>query len=359
MDKLLQLIAHKTEHTQWIPLGDLATIRNGKSYKKLPEGDIPVYGTGGIMTYVGDYAHPGPSVLIPRKGSLDKLYFVEGPFWTVDTIFYTEIGALLEPKYLFYYLQFLHLENLNQAAGIPSLTQTALKKIRIPVPQIPTQQAIVEVLDKFTELEARTLQYSFYRNFVISGSRTWNFDPTSSPKPWNWEPLQKVAEPVRSSGKIPKSKYTQTGDYPIIDQGQNYISGYSDRADLLTGPGEFVLFGDHTREIKYINGSFIQGADGLKILSAGEKVLPRYLYFALKTLPIPNLGYSRHWSTVNNLQIPVPPREEQERIVEILDRFDALVNDISIGLPAEIEARRKQYEYYRDKLLTFEEATDE
>lgn len=88
-------------------------------------------------------------------------------------------------------------------------------------------------------------------------------------------------------------------------------------------------------------------------------MLPRYLYFALKTLPIPNLGYSRHWSTVNNLQIPVPPREEQERIVEILDRFDALVNDISIGLPAEIEARRKQYEYYRDKLLTFEEATDE
>lgn len=77
------------------PLGELVKIRNGKDHKPLGDGDIPAYGTGGVIRMVDTSAHPGPSVLVPRKGSLDKLYFVDQPFWTVDTIFYTEIGERL------------------------------------------------------------------------------------------------------------------------------------------------------------------------------------------------------------------------------------------------------------------------
>ena len=125
------------------------------------EGDIPVYGSGGIMTYIDTSLYEKPSVLIPRKGSLDKLYYVDVPFWTVDTIFYTEINtSIIEPKFVFYHLQSQHLEKLNTAGGVPSLTQTILKKVRIPLPPLPVQQEIVRILDNFTELPQQSLQQS-------------------------------------------------------------------------------------------------------------------------------------------------------------------------------------------------------
>ena len=83
-------------------LGEVARLRNGRDFKSFASGEIPVYGSGGVMTYIDTAAHPGPSVLIPRKGSLGNIFFVEGPFWNVDTIFYTEIDQeLLVPKFLF------------------------------------------------------------------------------------------------------------------------------------------------------------------------------------------------------------------------------------------------------------------
>lgn len=88
---------------------DVATIKNGKDYKALSEGVYPVYGSGGVMTYVDKFAFDKPSVLIPRKGSVDKLYYVDEPFWNVDTIFYTDIKTVyIHPKYLYYYLQREH-----------------------------------------------------------------------------------------------------------------------------------------------------------------------------------------------------------------------------------------------------------
>ena len=132
------------------------------------------------MTYVDRAAHQGPSVLIPRKGSLDRLYYTESPFWNVDTIFYTEIGDRLIPKFLYYYLQKCHLETLNEAAGVPSLTQSTLNQIAIPVPSLDEQREIVEKLDAFdflttsltsglpAEIAARKRQYEYYREQLLT-----------------------------------------------------------------------------------------------------------------------------------------------------------------------------------------------
>jgi type I restriction enzyme S subunit len=162
-------------------LQDVLKIKNGGVYKHFGEGDIPVYGSGGIMTYVDRYAYDKPSVLIPRKGSLDKLYYVETPFWNVDTIFYTEINTqLVLPKYIYYYLQREHLEQYNTAGGVPSLTQTVLNKVKIPVPPLPIQEEIVRILDRFNklcndlseglpaEIEARQKQYEYYRDKLLT-----------------------------------------------------------------------------------------------------------------------------------------------------------------------------------------------
>jgi len=118
MSRIDDLIAeHCPNGVEYLTLDQVLRIRNGRDYKSFGPGDVPVYGTGGVMTHVDTAAYSGPSVLIPRKGSLDKLYFVDRPFWTVDTIFYTEIDSKrLEPKFLLYILQIQDLQDLNQAA---------------------------------------------------------------------------------------------------------------------------------------------------------------------------------------------------------------------------------------------------
>ena len=145
-------------------LGRIVIIKNGKDYKHLVPGNIPVYGSGGIMTYVNKYVYNKPTVLIPRKGSLGNIFYIDTPFWNVDTIFYTEIDTKqIEAKYLYYVLAKQHLENLNKAGGVPSLTQSILNKVKIPVPPLEVQNEIVRILDTFTshtaelqaELQAR------------------------------------------------------------------------------------------------------------------------------------------------------------------------------------------------------------
>lgn len=154
-------------------LAKVLVIKNGKDYKGFGSGDVPVYGSGGIMTYIDHAAYDKPSVLIPRKGSLDKLYYVDTPFWTVDTIFYTVIDTkVVEPKYIYYVLQKEHLEKLNKAGGVPSLTQAVVSKVKIPVPPLQVQREIVRILDNFTELTAeltaRKKQYEYYRDTLLT-----------------------------------------------------------------------------------------------------------------------------------------------------------------------------------------------
>ena len=133
------------------------------------------------MTYVDTPMYSKPSVLIPRKGSIDKLYYVDTPFWNVDTIFYTEIDtSKVVEKYVYYVLQKEHLEKLNTAGGVPSLTQGVLNEVLIPVPSLSEQQRIVDVLDRFdkltaditsglpAEIEARRKQYEYYRDKLLT-----------------------------------------------------------------------------------------------------------------------------------------------------------------------------------------------
>lgn len=158
-------------------LKQVATISNGKDHKHLENGKIPVYGSGGIIRHASMFIYNKESVLIPRKGSIGNIFYVDIPFWAVDTIFYTKInsGTIL-PKFLYYYLLTLDLTKLNFAGGVPSLTKSILDKILIPIPPLPVQQEIVNILDKFTqleeelnaELEARRKQYEFYRNMLLT-----------------------------------------------------------------------------------------------------------------------------------------------------------------------------------------------
>lgn len=165
-----------------------------------------------------------------------------------------------------------------------------------------------------------------------------------------WKKLGESCKTVSPPKKLEKELYGEEGLYPIIDQGQKDIVGYTFDELALVPNGEYILFGDHTRYVKYHKGAFAQGADGLKILRAVEGVLPRYLYFAFANTEVPSRGYSRHWSIAKELLIPIPSIAEQTRIVGILDTFTASIEN----LKQQIAQRRKQYEHYRDQLLDLE-----
>ena len=169
-----------------------------------------------------------------------------------------------------------------------------------------------------------------------------------------YRPLGQVVEVLPTPRGIARSEYSAGSSYPIVDQGQGQgdIVGYTDDFRRVLPGGEHIVFGDHTRAVKWVDMPFAVGADGTKVLHAVPDVAPKFLYYALCNLQIPDRGYNRHWSVARGLRLPVPPLEVQQEIVRILDKFTALEAE----LEAELEARRMQYEHYRDNMLTFEDS---
>jgi type I restriction enzyme S subunit len=132
-------------------------------------------------------------------------------------------------------------------------------------------------------------------------------------------------ESTAGQPKVPKSQYQVKGIYPIIDQGQNYLAGYTDDTDALyKGRLPVIIFGDHTRVFKYVDHPFCLGADGSKVLLPKSIFIPKYLYYYFSTTKIPNLGYSRHSKVLREILVPRPLLFEQRRIVEIIDQTEAL-----------------------------------
>lgn len=242
--------------------------------------------------------------------------------------------------------------------GIPALNAANLKKLSIPLPPLSVQQEIVSILDKFTQLEAeleaeldcRKRQYEYYRNnllFYEGNEVEWKtLDQISENLDSKRQP---ITSGLRTSGKIPY--YGASG---IVDYVEDYIFD-----------GDFLLISEDGANLLARNTPIAFSVSGkiwvnnhahiLKFRTYEER---RFIEFYLnKTDLTPYISGAAqpklNKKNLNSIKIPIPPLEEQQRIITILDKFDTLVNSISEGLPKEIALRRKQYEYYREKLLSF------
>ncbi len=351
-------------------------------------GPIRIFAGGNTIADVAEDAIPSkdvirvPSIIVKSRGHIGFVHY-ERPFTHKAELWsYSIDEADIDQKFVYYYLltQVGSLQALARATSVklPQLSVRDTDTLRIPVPPLEVQREIVRILDQFTqleaeleaELEARRRQYDFYASQLMTVS-----DDIRRAK------FGDVAKIVRGSSPRPIQQFLtedpagvpwiKIGDVPADGK---YITGTAQRVTLAGAaksrrvlPGDFVLSNSMSFGRPYI--SQIEGYihDGwLGISEFEDSYSSDYLYYLLRSAPVQDEFKRRAGSgTVQNLnaeivrsvEIPLPPREEQERVVSLLDRFDALVNDISIGLPAELTARRKQYEHYRDKLLTFEEAT--
>ena len=302
------------------------------------------------------------------------MYYVEEPFWNVDTIFYTDIDTTkIVPRYVYFCLQREHLEQYNTAGGVPSLTQKVLNKVKLPVPPLEVQREIVRVLDSFTlltaELTARKKQYKFYRDKLLAfGKDTLNCK------------LKDICDIFLG--------LTATPNY--TDKGVKFISAQNTSNDFLDLSNVKYIsetdFEKATSNAKPQRGDLLFTRVGSNlghpvIVETDEKLC---VFVSLGFLRIRNkeqaiIGYLKHWMNTDlfwsqvrknvhgaakvnlnagwlrEFNISLPSLETQQRIVHVLDNFESICTDLNIGLPAEIEARQKQYEYYRDLLLTFAE----
>ena len=297
---------------------------------------------------------------------------------------------LMNPKFLFYILnrnkQLLRYDN--------GVDQTNLRKddilnISIPVPPMEVQCEIVRILDNFTlltaeltaELTARKKQYEYYRDELLTFEENFSLvklgdvcDTVTDyvaagsfgdiAKNVVYKNTVNYAQLVRTVDI--KSKFTKSEFIYVDEKAFNYLWRVNLDKECIILPNIGVNCG----EVYYVTPSDLPHSHNVlgpnAILLRSTVVINKYLFYFFQTPDfqkqlrriISPAGQTKFNKTeLKKIELKIPPLEEQERIVSILDRFDALCNDISIGLPAEIEARRKQYEYYRDKLLSFKELT--
>lgn len=171
-------------------LSDVCTVKYGKDHKRIADGRIPVYGSGGIMRYIDTALYDKKSVLIPRKGTLDNLFFVNEPFWTVDTLFYTEIDETkVIPEYLYYFLKTRNLAGMNVGTAVPSLTVAVLNEIKIDVPSLSEQQIIADTLSALDARLAENIMINHHLEQMAHAIfKSWfvDFEPFGGEQPTNW-----------------------------------------------------------------------------------------------------------------------------------------------------------------------------
>ena len=346
------------------------------------DGKYPVYQNS--LTPMGYHIESNASkdtTFIIVAGAAGEIGYSTVDFWAADDCFCLKCHQEITSRFLYHLLlqQQSYIYSKVRKASIPRLSRTVVEKITIPVPPLPVQAEIVRILDKFTqleaeleaqlqsELEARRKQYEHYRDVLLSfdmnGGGTTNCE-------WKTIKLGDVGK-ISMCKRIMKSETSANGDVPFYKIGtfggepNAYISRatFEKYKSLYSFPkkGDILISAAGTigRAVVY-NGepAYYQDSNIVWIDNDETMVLNRYLYYVYQLSPwqISTGGtIARLYNdNIANAKINIPPLQEQEHIVSILDRFDALCNDITQGLPAEIDARRKQYEYYRDKLLTFQ-----
>lgn len=333
-----------------------------------PSGNVFLLSTGeqtGWTTeeLAADYLCDGEVVCIPWGKSRpvkEVLKYYKGKFVTADNRIATSNDtAKLLNKYLYYWMlnSGEMIDRFYRGSGIKHPSMNDVLNMEIPIPPLPVQEEIVRILDKFTkltaeltaELTARKKQYEYYKNELFSNAE--NAQMTT---------LDLIAENCDSQRKPVTSGIREAGDIPyygasgIVDYVKDYI--FDGDYLLISEDGANLLARNTPIAFSVLGKTWVN--NHAHVLKFDEYATRRYVEMYLNSIDLspyitgaaqPKLNQKN----LNNIKIPLPALPEQQRIVDILDHFDTLCNDISSGLPAEIEARQLQYEYYRDKLLTF------
>lgn len=339
--------------SQWktYKLSELVEIKYGKDHKHLADGEIPLYGSGGVMRYVNTPLYDQESILIPRKGTLSNLFYLNIPFWSVDTMFYTKIKEGNNGKYLYYLLKSMDLASMNVGSAVPSLTTEVLNKVEINVPDESTQTQIAQILtsldDKIElnlqmnqtlEAMAQALFKEWFVNFNFP-----NFDgelENGLPRGWRIGKLSSVCE--IKYGK--DHKHLDEGHIPVYGSGG--IMRFADKA-LYERESILIPRKGTLTNLFYVSKPF-WSVDTMFYTIIKDDAIRKYLFYLLKTLNLESMNVgsavpSLTTEVLNKIDIIIPQNS-------ILVEFEKIISSFF----SKIEANKNQIEYLtqtRDTLL--------
>ena len=393
MSKIEELIKKLCPNgVEYKNIQELCKISRGKvmskDFIKSNAGEYPVYSSqtenNGELGKISTYDFDGEYLTWTTDGAnAGSVFYRKGKFSVTNVCGLLEIkNKVMIPKFLYYVLSIEAPKYVNAGMGNPKLMSNVMAKIRVAVPPLEVQCEIVHILDKFTllsaelsaELKAREKQYQFYLNNLLDIEKL---------KP---QKIMYVKDLFKIKNGLNKEKGAFGKGTPIVNFTDVYKNRYLTK-NMLKGKvtlneGEIKRYavekGDvfftrtsETKEDIGMSSTVIEDIEKctfsgfvLRARPTTDLLIPKFCayYFSTNKVRDTIIRYASFTTRATTsgpklAKIPVPiiSIKEQEKIVNILDRFDKLCNDISEGLPAEIEARQKQYEYYRDKLLTFKE----
>ena len=371
MSKLKELIAELCPNgVEFEQLSKVANMRRGTRVVKKQlstDGVYPVFQNCLTpMGYYDKYNVKANTSFIICAGAAGEIGFSNIDFWAADDCFYFACNENLINRYLYHFLltKQNYLYSKVRKASIPRLSRSFIETIQIPVPPLPVQEEIVRILDSFTsltaelqaELQARQKQYEYYRDqlltFDVRGGGTSEVQ---------WKTIGEICR-ISAGGDAPKTRMSKEKSeqytVPIISNGvgENALYGYTDEAKVTEAAVTVAARGTigYAEYRDYPYYPIIRLITLIPI--ATDELNPKYLYYCLqgRQYSVPITGIPQLTAPmIKQVEIPIPKLEIQKKIVHVLDNFDAICSDLNIGLPAEIEARQKQYEYYRDALLSF------
>lgn len=377
---------------EWKSLGDIAVIKTGQAISKSiisnNIGNYPVINSGKEpLGYINQYNTENDPIGITTRGAgVGSITWQDGKYFRGNLNYSVTVknNKELNVRFLYHSLLFMQKEihSLCTFTGIPALNSSELKKLEIPIPPLEAQEKIVKTLDKFTELEStlestleselslRVKQYHYYRDLLLNENEKNPFFKNAEYRCLG--DITLLSSNIRWKNNTNSYKYI---DLTSVDR-ENHSIGETIEISALTAPSraqklvvkDDVIFAT-TRPTQlrfaFINEEFENSiaSTGYCVLRANtDLALPKWIYHNLGSIDFKNFLEENQSgsaypavsdSKVKEYKIPVPSLDIQEKIILILDKFENLANSIKDGLPREIELRRKQYEYYRNELLSF------
>jgi len=366
---------------EWKELGEVALLKRGKTItsKTATEGPYPVISGGQKPAYFhGEFNREGETITVAGSGAYaGYVMYWDEPIFVSDAFSIEPLEGDLIPKFLYYYLLEKQetLFSLKKGSGVPHVYPKDVSKILIPIPPLEIQEKIVQILDKMTEyvteltseLTSRKKQYTFYQDKLLSFEAEvyqveWKTIQDISVKIVTGVTPKKSCEDYYLKGTIPWLR-TNEVKFNTITTTEKYVT---EKAVEETGlkwivPNSIIIaISGATAGRVAMNSIPLTTNQHCCSISVDERIVNyKYLYYWLVNQNRQILSLKQgargdiNMSMIKSFKIPVPSLEIQSRIVQVLDNFDMVCNDLNIGLPKEIELRQKQYEYFREKLLTF------
>ncbi len=414
IERLLQTLAPKG--VEFRKIKDIATFRRG-SFPQ-PYTEPKWYGGDNSMPFIQviDFANtmqlnekskqsisklaqpksvfvPKGTIIVTLQGTIGKVAITQYDAYVDRTIaIFTNYLVNINKKFFAYALhqKFEIEKEYARGSTLKTITKEEFSDFLIPIPPLEIQQEIVKILDAFTELntelntelKARKKQYEYYQNMLLDfkdiNQSHKDAKMSAKPYPKRLKSLLQTLVPkgveFRKLGEV--LEYDQPNKYcvtskefdksyptPVLTAGKTFILGYTNEKDNIyqaSKSSPVIIFDDFTTATQWVDFPFKVKSSAMKILLPKNPTINiRFIFFYMQTIPYNISGeHTRQWiSRYSLITIPIPPLEIQQEIVKILDQFSLLTTDLLAGIPAEIKARKKQYEYYREKLLTFKPLT--